>query len=475
MPSRIRRAIAFVGFGLACAAGTLPFASRLPNFLVPDDGFFYAQIAYNLAERHHSTFDGVHTTSGYHLPWGFVLAAISLIVGLLTKAKEAHLYGHLAISFTLIGWTTHTFFRAWPFRCAAFVLFATHFSLTEMALAVPLVLALLRESTPGLRRWKSIWSESALAFALALVRIDLCCVPLWLALTHTERNRSLRLSLATFIGASTQALIMRTMFGHFLSVAAELKTDGALRAIRWVIPLNLSASPFTFFTYTAHVLIAVLAIKLTTTRATTRLAIAATCFIAIHVALSIVRPWYMTPGWLMLLFVLERAVETSTARRLWRNAALTLIGLLTLAFVIRSARVETYYRGDQATATAALADLRRLVPAETVIFTFDNPGYLGFFSGLRVVDGDGLVNDYAYARRLRAGTLAGYLEEERICWIVTDSAGTHPQLKIGGLEIDTPDLTLLSDHRRDHLADFLLYRLNASRCRGAQRQGAPPL
>lgn len=463
MTNRVLRALAFVGFGLACAAAGMPFAKCVPSFLVPDDGFFYAQIAFNLAHLHRSTFDGIHTTSGYHLPWGFVLAAVSAAVGLFSSAKAVHLFAYLATSFTLIGWTAHHFFRSWPGRIAAFVLLTTHFSLTEMALAAPLLLALLRESSPEPRIRKN-HVELALAFALALVRVDLACVPIVLAITHPERSRGLRLAAATVAGVLVQLAWMKLMFGQFFSVAAELKTDGALRAISWHIPYNLFPSVFVFLTYAAQVVMGALALKLRPTRATLRLVFASLSFLVFHVMLSIVRPWYMTPGWIMMAFVLERALEAASRPERWRIASNAVFWLVSIAFVVHSVRAELFYREDQIAAAAAVEDLQRIVPPQTALFTFDNPGYLGFFSGLRVVDGDGLVNDYAYAKRLRAHTLAGYLDEERICWVVTDFAGQHPQLSIGGLIVEASEMTLFTQHNRGHLADFLLYRLKTERC-----------
>lgn len=51
-------------------------------------------------------------------------------------------------------------------------------------------------------------------------------------------------------------------------------------------------------------------------------------------------------------------------------------------------------------------------------FKFDASGWIGWFSRRRVVDGDGLVNDHAYARRLRENRLGGYLHDEGIRYIV---------------------------------------------------------
>jgi hypothetical protein len=232
----------------------------------------------------------------------------------------------------------------------------------------------------------------------------------------------------------------------------------------WNIRYNLFSSSFVFLTYAAQLGLGVIAFELVPTRTTLRLVLAALSFLAVHVTLSIVRPWYMTPGWIMTVFVLERSLDASVRSNRWRQVSAGVLNLVSVAFLVHSLRIEVFYREDQRAAAAAVEDLRRIIPAETPLFTFDNPGYLGFFSGLRVVDGDGLVNDYAYARRLQSDSLAGYLDEEQICWVVTDFAGRDPPLSVGGLVVEASAMTLVAQHNRGRLTDFLLYRLNADRC-----------
>src|SRR5882762_1927820 len=55
--------------------------TRFPRGLLADDAYFYVKIAWNLGMHHASTFDGIHTTDGYHLAWQSVLAAISFLAG----------------------------------------------------------------------------------------------------------------------------------------------------------------------------------------------------------------------------------------------------------------------------------------------------------------------------------------------------------------------------------------------------------
>ncbi len=56
------------------------FLTRSFNFLltniIPDDAFYYFQIARNIVTGHGSTFDGIHATNGYHPLWLLILLPI---------------------------------------------------------------------------------------------------------------------------------------------------------------------------------------------------------------------------------------------------------------------------------------------------------------------------------------------------------------------------------------------------------------
>jgi hypothetical protein len=47
--------------------------------------------------HHASTFDGIHTTDGYHLAWQWILAAVSSLVGVLSANPSMHLAAMICI------------------------------------------------------------------------------------------------------------------------------------------------------------------------------------------------------------------------------------------------------------------------------------------------------------------------------------------------------------------------------------------
>src|SRR5437667_292429 len=105
----------------------------------------------------------------------------------------------------------------------------------------------------------------------------------------------------------------------------------------------------------------------------------------------------------------------------------------------------------------------------------DASGWVGWFSGRQVVNGDGLVNDHDYARRLSERRLAGYLKEQGIRYIVQNLYPENGMLigDCGGLTVSMdsvetlvppppgfPDLSAFRLHRlkvrdatQDRLAD----------------------
>ena len=100
---------AFAALAAFVAAGYVAVAMRpLASLLrvVPDDAFYYLQIAKQLASGHGSTFDGVNAASGYHPAWMLLLvpfaAMISSPVALLRTTLVVALLLHVAASALLV-------------------------------------------------------------------------------------------------------------------------------------------------------------------------------------------------------------------------------------------------------------------------------------------------------------------------------------------------------------------------------------
>lgn len=100
---------AFAALAALVMAGYVAVAMRpLATLLrvVPDDAFYYLQIAKHLAAGHGSTFDGIHPASGYHPAWMLLLVPIAAVVSspvvLLRTALVAALLLHVAAAALLV-------------------------------------------------------------------------------------------------------------------------------------------------------------------------------------------------------------------------------------------------------------------------------------------------------------------------------------------------------------------------------------
>ena len=107
-------AIAVAG-GLAVSMVTAPLERLI--VIVPDDAFYYLQIARNLAATGRSTADGLSATNGYHPLWLAVLTPLAAVVSdrelLLRVAVGVSLILHFAASWLIGARVAQVAGRAW--------------------------------------------------------------------------------------------------------------------------------------------------------------------------------------------------------------------------------------------------------------------------------------------------------------------------------------------------------------------------
>jgi hypothetical protein len=110
------------------------------------------------------------------------------------------------------------------------------------------------------------------------------------------------------------------------------------------------------------------------------------------------------------------------------------------------------------------------VPAGEPIFQIDGSGRTGFYSGRAVINGDGLVNDRQYARRLMAGRLGGYLDEEDVCYLIVNRAEDRdPLIDRAGLLItrgEVVELLRSGAYGRTDQVNYTLHRRQGPACVG---------
>ena len=299
-----RRWLIRIAVPLLAPLAMWPWLVQMPPGGIEDDGFFYAQIAYNAGVHGTFSFDGLHPTDGFHLLWGLLLAAASALTGLLTETKELHLYVHCVVASAVLVAVADRFgTRAWD-RVLLFVLGLAGTVPVETPLVALLALALMAVAgvAEGRRDGAALM---ALAALLVLARVDAASMALAAVALLLARRRYrwvLWLLAGLFLGLALQMSLNRWLAGEWTSVAAQMK--GARALLRLQSPaINLTA-----YTGRTVLLLSLLVAGAWTAwrqfgagdRSAAFLWLAAAAFTVPHLLVSFMRSWYFVPGFLLL-------------------------------------------------------------------------------------------------------------------------------------------------------------------------------
>ena len=67
--------------------------------------------------------------------------------------------------------------------------------------------------------------------------------------------------------------------------------------------------------------------------------------------------------------------------------------------------------------------MKKNLPAESGVLVFDQPGALGYYSDLRVLPVDGLINDFAYNEDIIRLGIVAYLRTKGVTYYVGRVSG----------------------------------------------------
>jgi hypothetical protein len=466
----------------AFAALSYRFVHAFPYGLMYDDGYFYAQIAYNLGHLGASTFDGVNTTSGYHLVWAGLLGTVSTLLHLVTPSKAVHLFAFQCM-FAWLALVTARFSGRGVFGAlAVFILILMGTLLMETLLLSLLLLVFLEMNTrDGTHATRDRWVALAIAFVVPLVRIDATVILLiYAALVFIEGKRqdSVRVMAALALGALTQLATMYWIFGHVFSVSAEIKASSLSSAGDAVLASLVGPEGFVLgYAVRSLLFVALLgpAVALClanrhdpATRKHLYVVLGAAAFTAGHIVTHLIPFWCYLPSYLVSFHVISRcAVSTPSLAAIKR---LTVVSVVLLGVLFLGHKVRIHFTNLEIVEGARefVDQLKDHVPATERIYQIDGSGFTGYFSERSVVNGDGLVNSYEYADRLAANSLAGVLDEQRICYIVTNRAPTGDDIiALGGLVVSREEVVEVFRSRTYGsypTTDFILYRRDTAGC-----------
>jgi hypothetical protein len=418
---------------LLAAVGS--FRNTLLHFL-PDDCFYYLEIARRIGLGQGSTFDGINPTNGYHPLW---LVLLLPITPLMNVSREAGARVVLALGVAILG-TAFFVLRAVATRIATPVLnaagqrwvalllpgsvltFAALYGLESPLSALIFALLLWAiGSKEDSRTTRGAVAIGLLSGALVLSRLDSVVYVIALDLiwawrlrrsTHTKTFGSARAWLICFF---IQAVVVSAYlafnlweFGHLLTISAVMKAER-------VHAFNLAWAR----SLLALVAMAGIAMGLIATwlkpRVETSL-VWATALAGSLLNLFLIGAgggsesysWYFTLPVLscgLFATVLIAKLKIRGCRPLVVNGMTLGICLLLLAVSVagRLSTPQFATRFDRAKWIDTHA------PADA-IFAAGNCGILGYFSRRPFVDLDGLSNSFAYERAIHDDRVAGWLE-----------------------------------------------------------------
>ena len=443
-----------------------PWLRIFPNGIVEDDGYFYAKIAMNIGASGRSTFDGIHSTSGYHLAWGGILGATSAVLRIFTTNPWIHLSVFHTIGLAAI-WIAIVQCISQPaLRFAIFALAAVNFGLTETAILAAALLFLARVDWSNHSQRLSP-SVCILMFAVPLIRIDgaafLFLPAAYFAFRANIKAQTALLFLA--LGVLTQLALMYAIFGEFFSVAALIKASPFwLHPGARLIENSVGAKTTALKSLATAIALVFLVVRIVRRRrepATHNIflvCVSAIAFLGIHLFATRMRNWYWVPP----MALLGAAIDQCTRTAALRASTITIAaGAFTLATIVGAVAIIPWYQTDRANAALLVDAVSKHVPPNGRIYQIDGTGYVGFATQRAVVNGDGLVNNHSYLRRVRTRQLEGYLDEENICWIITNQRmHRNAIIHFGGLEVlrtDVDEQFAVPTIGRSKFTDFRLF------------------
>jgi hypothetical protein len=472
----------FVAVLAGVAWGHATLLSRPASWLVgivPDDAFYYLQIARHLAAGHGSTFDGVHTTSGYHPGWLALLvplaAALPEPASLLRGALILELLLHAATAFALTGlfrrftspglavvgalcWLANPFALYLSLQGVESALYALSLVLLlrtvlrfveappdallpHLQLGGALALCFLARTEAGILaavtcavapalRGSSPWSRSSLRSAfLVATTLTLGVLP-WFAWC--------RLATGSFWQSSGVA---KSLWAHqFLDpmsgpqrLVRAAEVTGRWLAPPWIGTLDVPVQGINPFVYAALVP-AVLAMLSAIRRPLASLPlIAGSAWLlgtTLLTGLIYGLFYWDTPDWYhtqpaLLIFLIAYAWISNSAVAGGRWGAVLGTGVPGLLLLLTLLAAYNFYREPpihypwQRDYYASQAGFEKLVPPGEAIGCF-NAGIPAFFGHRRIVNLDGLVND-SVVPYYRARNLERYFADQGIHYLADES------------------------------------------------------
>ena len=434
--------------------------------LFQDDAYYYLVTANNFIRTGIFAFDGVNATNGFHPLWMAIVVGLFKVCGGCTqehqifavKLTESLLRG-VAIALCVGFYATEAQPRravgigylgiAIVLLCPAFVIFEQGM---ETTLATLLLILVIHAWIAGNAR--SLGALLALLFLTRLDTIIFVAAPILAGQLRIEHEKPKRIVAAAMPLAVVFALYAGYNLwhtGHAVPISGAIRSS--FPAITWhgsylIEPINI-ASMYGWRTLvsantvvvSAALLLGLILLMLGRPARELRgkLLVIGAVGALLLANLLLFQSWEKSidPRYLALplaasAFFLFAALALACERpggvwgawlrRIPMGAA---IALLIIEGVVFGERFETEYRQTSDPVMDFFKSVRATIP-QTAVIAGTDVGALAFWTGRRVINLDGVINNYAYQSYLRDGRLAEYLREQGVNHIATPLADNAP-------------------------------------------------
>jgi hypothetical protein len=451
------RALALLPSAAVLAEGVVLVTGPEPRLahLFYDDAFYYLQVARNVATGSGSTFDGIYPTNGYHPLWCWLLVPLHLLIrdpGLAMRCAAALWFLIAAAVPAALAWVvrprTGTAGALIAAACCLHPFLVLHLQ-RPSGLETPLFALLLLLFVGAFeRRWPPL-ALGALLGAVILARMDGALFAIATAAILATRRRWRELALVT-LGAAIVAgpsLAWNTIaFGSPMPISGrvvrvyeekaptpardEIPTllgryaiEGTAPA-RWIGASGTVGGVLLLASATALIAAALLrrrregsfdALGLLALGSVVHFAVYALWFWAGGEE-ALFRLYYFMPEGLLLAAACGTVVPARSAR--WLAPSVASLMTVYLALACRASFAQAPQAREPMTRHHLYGWVRDNLPEDAVLAMLGS-GRLGYFSGRRVINLDGLINGTEFLEALRRDDVDGFLFRSPARYVVT--------------------------------------------------------
>jgi hypothetical protein len=464
------------------AASVLAFtpAEKLP-LLFPDDAFFYLKTANHIGQGDGSTFDGVNSTNGYHPLYMALLSGVAaiwplegpdglrIVFALDVLLMMAWLWGVARVAEAL------AFGPLLTMSLGASVLpvaFGNDFG-TEAKLLLPLAWFFLLAAIRSQRPSASLLWPGCIGAAVCLARLD-AILFVGLVGTAVLWNRWSASGTRPTLGEAFQllgpaagvlgalAVFNLIVYGHSATVSSWLKVGSRALELQSGVPFFIMGPELMGFVAVAVLLAAaavIAAVRNPSEQAILLGALGLWIIVYFTIMFSLLRggleAWYFPLPFSVaaLLGWSHIRARLDAARRIRQLAlAAALVGGVGLAALSIQYRLSLTWLLSDGISLASWMSTH--LPGEARVYQVDNSGVVAYLSGRSVINGDGLINSWAYQESLRRGELPSYLAEHKVTYFVWDEYRDEADIEIPVPLWNEPPITLGFRERPEIAARF---------------------